>query len=360
MNSLRVRLSIWFCASFVVVAALFMIIAYWHLDRELRLEKWERAHPDHPDWILHDSYSDAEVRDIVGELIKSSLFASVPMILAALIAGYFLARKSTLPVEKLNAGLQSITSRNLSRRIVIIEADPDFRSVQDHINKLLDRLEKSFRQLNEFSARVAHELRTPLTLMRLQIEQAAGKIEPELSESLQEELKRLSEYVNQALLMARADQGRLDLKMERVNLGELLGDMIDVYRVLASADDRIIGMRRVEDCWIAADKKYLRQILHNLLTNALKHGRGKILIRQKECGGRAVCTIFNEVAHPRPASELGIGMGLRVVTALASLHTSFRVRTRVCGNRFAARFSAPVLPSPEGGGPGGAAQWPRS
>lgn len=59
----------------MVVIALFLSIAYWHLEHELRQEKWERVHPDHPDWILHGSYSDAEVRDIVGELIKSSLLS---------------------------------------------------------------------------------------------------------------------------------------------------------------------------------------------------------------------------------------------------------------------------------------------
>lgn len=58
-----------------MVIALFLSIAYWHLEHELRQEKWERVHPDHPDWILHGSYSDAEVRDIVGELIKSSLLS---------------------------------------------------------------------------------------------------------------------------------------------------------------------------------------------------------------------------------------------------------------------------------------------
>lgn len=77
--------------------------------------------------------------------------------------------------------------------------------MQDQVNQLLDRIEYSFKQLNEFSGKVAHEIRTPLTLIRLQVERATDRIEPELSESLQDEFKRLSDYVDQAPRRAGPD-----------------------------------------------------------------------------------------------------------------------------------------------------------
>jgi signal transduction histidine kinase len=338
LNSLRFRLSIWFGASFVAVTTLFLAIAYWHLEHELRQEKWERAHPDHPDWILHGNYSDAEVRDIVGELIKSSLLFSLPMVTAALLVGYCLARRSTRPVAQLNAELQSIDPKNLARRVAVAEADPEFRSVQDHINRLLDRIEHSFRQLNEFSGRVAHELRTPLTLLRLQVEQAAGSIEPELSESLQDELKRLSDYVDQVLLVARAEQGRVALRPEPIDLRELIEEIIDVYRILAASEDREISMRCDAGCWIRADRKYLRQIFHNLLTNALKHGEGRIAIHVSQRAGTTSCTIANLIRNAQLPVADGIGLGLRTVGALAAQHEQVVFRWRRFGRWFAARL----------------------
>lgn len=342
MKSLRLRLSIWFGASFLVVTALFLAIAYQHLDHELRQEKWERAHPDHSDWVLHGSYSDAEVRDIIGELVRISLMVSVPMVATALFIGYYLARRSTRPVAELNAQLQTIHPANLGSRVRVAEDDPEFRSVQEQVNGLLGRLDRSFRQLNEFSGQVAHELRTPLTLLRLQVEHAADRIDPELSESLQDELGRLSGYVDQALLMARAEQGRLPLHLHSLDLCELLEEMLDVYRILAAEQHRLIEMRCDARCQVRADPEHLRRIFHNLITNALKHGEGRVCIHIYQRGSTAVCNIANRVGPARPREDRGMGLGLRLVAALASAHGPLGFRTRRMGQIFAAQLTSPL------------------
>lgn len=342
MKSLRLRLSIWFGASFLIVTTLFVTITYLHLDYELRHEKWELAHPDHPDWVLHGAYSDTEVRDIVSELVQSSLLVSVPMVAAALFVGYFLARHSTRPVTKLKAQLQTIHPGNLGQRVRIVEKDPEFLAVQEQINGLLDRLERSFLQLNEFSGQVAHELRTPLTLLRLQVEHAAEKIDPELSDSLQDELRRLSGYVDQVLLMARAEQGRLPLHIKSVNLCDLLEEMLDVYRLLAAEQQRPIEMRCDANCQIQADPEHLRRIFHNLLTNALKHGTGTVRIHLHRRGRTAICTIANPIEPNRPGRDSGMGIGLRLAAALARAHERLEFRTRTMGHSFAARITSPL------------------
>ncbi len=341
MKSLRLRLSIWFGASFLVVTTLFLTITYAHLDYELRQEKWELDHPNHPDWTLHGNYSDAEVRDIMKELLQSALVVSVPIIAAALFVGYFLARRSTRPVTELNAQLQAIHPENIGRRVRLAEQDPEFLSVQDQINGLLDRLERSFRQLNEFSGQVAHELRTPLTLLRLQVEHAADKIDPDLSDSLQDELGRLSGYVDQALLMARAEQGQLPLHIQSVNFCDLLEEMLDVYRLLAAEEQRTIEMRCDANCEIQADPEHLRRIFHNLITNALKHGKGRVRIHIHRHGRQAVCTIANIIGATRPQQHSGMGIGLRLVTALAQAHDRLGFRKRTMGSLFAGRITSP-------------------
>ena len=78
MKALRWRLTLWFAASLLVVVSVLALSGLWHLDHELRQEKWERTHPAHPDWILHGSFTDREVQDIVGELARFWTMVGVP------------------------------------------------------------------------------------------------------------------------------------------------------------------------------------------------------------------------------------------------------------------------------------------
>src|SRR3974390_3409128 len=102
MKSLRWRLTVWFALSLLVVVCVLIASAHWHLDYELRKEKWERSNPAQPDWILHGSFTDKEVQDILRELLQFWLIVGGPTVGLALIAAYVLARHSTKPVRQLN------------------------------------------------------------------------------------------------------------------------------------------------------------------------------------------------------------------------------------------------------------------
>ena len=92
--------------------------------------------------------------------------------------------------------------------------------------------------LHQFSSQVAHELRTPLTVMRLKLEQAAEKIDPQLAEEIQTELLRLTLHVEQALLIARAEQGQISLNRVTFNLEPLLLEIVGDFRLLANDEGR--------------------------------------------------------------------------------------------------------------------------
>lgn len=334
MKSLRWRIAVWFTLSLLAVLGVFVGITYTHLQHELRVEKWERDRPANEDWTLHGSYSEAEVRDITGELWQLSLYYAGPVALLALGLGYYLARRSFTPVAEMNRQLQAISGHSLQQRVRLADADQEFRDIEKNLNGLLTRLEDSFRQLSEFSAQVAHELRTPLTLLRLQIEEAAGHIEPALAESLQEELRRLSDYVDQCLLLATAEQGRLTLDLQPVPLRALVTEMIEVYALLARSENRALHVAAAEEQTVPADARSLRRMLHNLLTNALRHGEGPIFISVARDPAGAVCRVENAVAaKPAPASA-GTGLGLRLVRALAAAHPTLRFTHRTTGGRF--------------------------
>ena len=338
MKSLRWRIALWFTVSLLAVMIVFVGATYLHLRHELRIEKWERAHPDHKDWALHGSYSEAEVDDIAEELWRLALFYAAPVILLTLALGYFLAKHSFQPVAEMNRQLQAIGARSLDKRVKVSHADDEFLAIEHNVNALLARLDASFRQLTEFSAQVAHELRTPLTLLRLQVEEAAGQIEPGLAESIQDELRRLSDYVDQCLLLATAEQGRLVLEIKPVALRALVVEMIEVYELLARSESRVLAVVATGEIIVQADARSLRQMLHNLLTNALRHGGGPLTVTVAREGSETVCRIENEiVAHPS-ASGGGTTLGLRIVRALSGLHPGLTFTAGRVGERFVAEL----------------------
>lgn len=319
MKSIRWRIALWFTFSLLAVMAAFVGMTYAHLQHELREEKWERAHPGNRDWTLHGSYSEAEVNDIAGELWRSAVVYAVPVTALTLGVGYYLAKRSFEPVTDMNRQLGAIEARSLDQRVRLTDADEEFRAIEKNINALLARLDASFRQLTEFSAQVAHELRTPLTLIRLQLEEAADRLEPGLAESLQDELRRLSDYVEQCLLLATAEQGRVTLDIRTVPLRGLVLEMLEVYELLARSENRLLTVTAPEEIIVSADVRSLRQILHNLLTNALRHGEGPIGITVGRDSTDRFCRIENTVARKASAVGSGNTLGLRLVRALTAL-----------------------------------------
>lgn len=336
MRSLRWRMALWFSGSVLAVLAVFVGIMHLHLRHELQQEKWDRSHPGQPNFLLHGSYSDPEIEDIVGELTELSLLYAVPVVLLALGLGYYLAQRAFRPVTELNRQLQAIGARSLEQRLRLGDADVEFRSIEENLNALLGRLDASFRQLTEFSAQVAHELRTPLTLLRLQVEEAAGGIEPALAEALQDELSRLSDYVDQCLLLATAEQGRLTLQEEKVPLRSLVLEMIETYELLARDGSRRLTVVAEEDLVVNADRRYLRQMLHNLFTNALRHGKGSIFVTLGRDGTDFVCRVSNALSSPDAGATMGTGLGLRIVRALAARHAKLTFK----GEEHAGRYTA--------------------
>lgn len=328
MKSLHWRLTLWFTLSLVVVLTVLVMSAHWHLDYELRKEKWERTNPAHPDWILHGSFTDKEVHDILGELLQFWMVVGLPVVGLALAAAYFLARQSTKPVRDLNRQLGRLGAATLGNRLHAPDADPEIAALVRHLNELLGRLETSFNQLREYSSQVAHELRTPLQLMQLQVEANAARMEPALAEALQEELGRLSSYVETALTIARAEQGRLEFNPETLPLRDFLSDLVEPFLRLAAAERRRLLWSCGEGVVAWTDRGALKQILFNLLNNALKHGQGDILLRVRSGHGAVWFLIGNAPAVRGVQNGDGLGIGLRMVRALVSQMAGARLAFR--------------------------------
>ena len=343
MRSLQVRLTVWFAVSFVAVAAVFAGLMYHHIEQQLSRTAFAREQNLNRDWVIRGSVSEQEIDQIMTTIVGSSLKFVLPLVFALLLLGYWLARKSLGPLETLNRQLASVGPRNLSLRVGLPAADSQFRDLTQRLNEMLERLERSFGEMGEYAAKVAHELRTPLTILRLKVEQSEGRIAPDLAEELQSELHRLTHVVEQSLLIAKADQGRLTINLACLDLAELAREVVEDFRLLAEYEGRTLRLRADRVCWAQADTRHARQVLHALLTNALTHGQGEIVVRVRARSGRAGVLLANAVRRGPRRGDSTLGLGLRVVRALIGLQSGTRFRQHTGSHWHASRIEWPAV-----------------
>jgi len=326
----------------LLLLAAFTGFTYHYLQSELHRKTWQQNYPEHPDWKLHGSYSQAEIADLMGELIEMSLLYGIPLVVAGFVIGFVLSNKSLRPIAHLNAQLQTIRAPDLSKRIELPEADAEFRDLVRNVNELLGRLERAFTDMSEYAAKVAHELRTPLAILRLKVEQAGERIPPELAEQLQTELHQLTHVVDQSLLIAKAEQGRLKLQPRELDLAQLVLDVTEDFTLLAQEEGRTVRRLTLSNGAVLADLKYTRQMLHNLFTNAFKHGQGDIRVKLTRKGDRLVLTIANWLRAPTAPKPEALGLGLRVVETLLSLQPNVKCLRHRNPRGYAVRLSFPA------------------
>lgn len=332
----RIWMAVWFGLALVAIVGILIFTAHQHLDHELRLEKWDRSHPKYPDWSLHGSYTDAEVHDILGELIQVWIWVGLPALGLALGAGFLLANRSLRPVKRISRALAEKNPGTLKTGIPLPERDRVLAGLVSQINALLFRVGNAYDEMSEYSSRVAHELRTPLTLLRMRIEQSAADIPPELSEQLQEELSRLSTFVERSLLAAKAEAGRLEVRSSSVDLSALLEEFKEPYEILASQAGLALGWAVSPGLRIDTDPDLLRQMLHNLLGNTCRYGSSTARLRVFPSDRTTVLSLAND--HPESRAPGGLGIGLRLVRALAKGMAGHHFALRDNGRVFAVRL----------------------
>ena len=158
---------------------------------------------------------------------------------------------------------------------------------------------------------------------------------------MQEELARLSNYVESALTIARAEQGRLELHAERIQLKEFLIDVIEPFTFLAATAGRKLLCSCPIEVQIWSDRNALKQILFNVLNNALQHGAGNIFLRCRVRAGEVVILIGNGLPAKAELPGQGLGIGLKLVRALIQQMPKARMKFRR-GSFFCVQLRLPV------------------
>jgi two-component system heavy metal sensor histidine kinase CusS len=213
------------------------------------------------------------------------------------------------------------------------------------LNRMMDRLEASFRQATRFSADASHELKTPLAIMQGELENALqatapGSADQQLFCNLLEETQRLTTITRSLLLLAQADAGQLKLALEPVNLSAELESMIEDARVLAGDLRLTFETHLPPDVRLPADRALLHTVIFNLLSNAIKYNEpdGRIELRLESSPGKIIFTIgntgpgipaadqasvferFHRARRPNTPRVDGIGLGLSLAREIVRAH----------------------------------------
>jgi len=270
----------------------------------------------------------------------------LPVVVAVAIAGgYFLMRRALVPVGEITRTAEQITSRNLSERLPDVKTGDELEALSNALNRMIARIEHSFRHIHRFTADASHELRTPLTVLRGELEGIAQRADVpadirETIGSTLEETERLSKIVESLLAISRLDAGEALMTHQFVDLSQLVTSTADQMRLLA--EDKQISLTCVapQRTEVEGDPHRLKQVVVNLVDNAIKYTGegGKVEIRVGSNNGSAVLEVsdsgvgipsdaieqvferFYRVDKARSRQMGGAGLGLSIVKSICAAH----------------------------------------
>lgn len=278
---------------------------------------------------------DVSFRSSVNRLL---LFGGVLAGVVALVLGIVLARRATAPASELTRTARALAAGDRSERVEF-EGPDEFGEMARAFNSMADTIEEEDRLRRAFAADVAHELRTPLAILRTQMEGIQdGVVEPSSPAlaSLLEETLRLSRLVADLELLASADAAGFSLVRQPVELRPLLEGAAQEFAGPYEAED--VALRTdLSDVQVKADPTRIRQVVTNLLSNALKFtpSGGEVALTARTDDGRALIRVSDtgpgipadEVAHVfdrffrgREVRAGGSGIGLTVARELVRAH----------------------------------------
>lgn len=202
---------------------------------------------------------------------------------AAALVGAFLARKALEPIARITQTASDIAhGGDLQRRITKPGPPDEVGRLTETVNVMLDRLEGMFKSQQRFVADISHELRTPLTTIRGNVDllRRMGGADPASLNAIAGETDRMIRLVGDLLLLAQADAG-LPVRRELVALARLANEIVRQVQVISGGVTVSLQVDDQDDYCIDGDADRLRQLLLNLIDNAIKYtpGGSEVIVR---------------------------------------------------------------------------------
>jgi signal transduction histidine kinase len=272
----------------------------------------------------------------------TSLALVVAMLLASIVIGVGMTQVVLRPIRAIRDTANRIRSDNLSERIPVANVHDELSELADLLNRTFDRLEQTFLQMRRFSEEVSHELKTPLSLLRLHAEQIlrddTSKHADAAVEQI-EEIARLNRFIDQMLFLSQAEADTIVLDLRPIDPRAFVEAFAADAAVLADDTGHHLSTIVKGKGRVAVDESRLRQVLFNIVTNAIKvspaggqirltseFSKGTWRIRVEDDGPgvsaeerERMFDRFVRLGGPSP-SVRGSGLGLTISRSIARLH----------------------------------------
>jgi heavy metal sensor kinase len=249
------------------------------------------------------------------------------------------------PVDDIVKTAREIASGNLHRRIPEPKAQDEISNLVKTLNEMIEQIDRSFERMRQFSADVSHELKTPLTIIRGEIELAltskksVSALRKTLADIL-EEVVRLSNMIEDLLMLYKSETGQIKLDIKKVNIAKLLMELLEDMKILAEKNEVNLKVGRIEEVFVDGDEMKLKQLFLNLIDNAIKYNKknGVVEINVENQGEFVNISVsdtgigipkeelnfiferFYRVDKARTRASGGAGLGLSIAKWIAQMH----------------------------------------
>ncbi|HEY1662299.1 MAG TPA: ATP-binding protein [Verrucomicrobiae bacterium] len=325
---IRTRLTVWYAAILIVSLIIIGAGTYREIAESMRYSHrpnlWEHA--------LNET----------GEMVFD---VGLPAVVLGLLGGWWITRRALAPVTKLTNAVEKVHEGNLRGQLPRTGNGDELDRLTEVFNAMTARLDDSFQRVREFSLHASHELKTPLTVMRGELEMALREenvtvVQKERLLSHIAEVERLAKIVDGLALLTKADAGQVQLNFETLRLDELVRESVADAEILAQPHDIKVNLVTCDAASISGDRHRLRQLLLNLMDNAIKYNQpqGTVDILLRQADGWAELKIENTGAGIAPELQSrvferffrgdtshnntieGCGLGLSIAQWIVSAH----------------------------------------
>jgi signal transduction histidine kinase len=260
----------------------------------------ERVTADgHPVTII--TISGTYLRSQINQTFARLLIIGVPVLLV--LAGgtvWLVTGRALRPVEQIRAAVTAITSADLSQRVPEPGTADEIGRLARTMNDMLARLDDSAARQRRFVADASHELRSPLTAIRTGLEVGLSHPDrapwPEIARRAVRQSQRLEQLIAQLLVLAKADAAQLAARRQPVDLAALLAGLRDA----TPAPGISIGLSVPPGTTTAGNSEDLSRMFRNLLDNAVRYARHRVLITVRITGAGGPDGVVVEIADDGP------------------------------------------------------------